>query len=414
MGILGVDRLASSYPNGVDSFTDVNDATEQSGLHAQLHNDMADAIEKIQTELGATPSGDFSSVVARLLSIEARIAALEETSEPYSLPAKAISTGGGIWFYGTTDVGLDMDMIDIAGAQYVRLDCYWRDVETADGTYNWTQPDRMFDAADARGLKVLWLIHRTPSWARGGAGTDLTYPTDPAKYGDFCAEVALRYKNRGVNGGGHLYEMWNEPNGNWATADVGNTGAAKLAAMIEDAAPKIRAADASAYVIGPGILRGGSSGSSSFRLDTEYLAALYSQGLSPGVLDGMAFHPYTYPDDPGNTGLTGLNHGFNRIDDMRAALVAAGDNIPIWITEWGQHTGTHAEAVSEANQATFLQNAWNRYKALAASGDVRGPFFFYQHRDGGTDLTSKEANFGFTKNDRTTHKTARATYMSLS
>lgn len=334
--------------------------------------------------------------------------------DPYSA-TKGIAAGGGIWFFGTTDVGLDMDLIDGDGATWVRLDMYWRDVETADGTFNWTQPDRMFDAADARGIRVLFLIHRTPSWARSG-GTDLTYPTDAAKYGDFCADVVNRYKARGTFGC-HHYELWNEPNANWAAADVSNTGAAKLAAMIDDAAPKMRAADPTVYIVGPGIVRGGTAGSGTYRLDTEYVSALYSQGLNLDSLDAMAFHPYTYGGtsfDPNDTSNSDVNHGFNRIDDMRSAILAAGDDIPIWITEWGQHTGSATGFASEANQAVYLQNAWDRYKALLDLGICSGPFFVYQHRDGGTNLAVKEENFGLTKNDRTTHKPARATYLGLS
>jgi len=324
-------------------------------------------------------------------------------------PNKGIATGGSMWYFGDSDVAADMKMIKAVGARMIRTDMYWDEVETSDGTFDWSKPDRIFDAADALGIKVQFLVHRTPSWARGGAGTDLTYPTNASDYGDFCEAAVNRYKARGTLGC-HHWEFWNEPNANWAATDVGDTGAAKLAAMINDAVPKIKTADPTAIVVGPGIIRGGSAASSTYRLDTEYLAALYSEGLDIGILDMMGFHPYTYPYDPDNAGITDVNHGFNRIDDMRAVLVAAGDDIPLCITEWGQHTGSAAESVSEEKQAQYLRSACRLYEDLFASGDVAGPLFVYQHRDSGTNAANKEENFGLSKNDRTTTKQAQMAY----
>jgi hypothetical protein len=336
---------------------------------------------------------------------------ISEVKRVPQTPEKAISTGGAIWWYGDTDVGLDMDMVEDLGAEYVRLTVYWDQVETADNTYDWTRADRTFDAADARGIRVLWVIWGTPGWSNGSAAANV-YPTNASAFGDFCAVLAARYANRGSNGGALGYELWNEPNFNVFSVDVGSTGRTKLAQMLNDAVPKIRNADPDAIVLGPGILRGGASGNSTYELDTVYVAGLYSAGLYKGMLDGFAFHPYQYPTDPADTAQQPWL-GWSRIDDMRSALVSAGDNIPLWLTEWGQHTGTHTDAVSEANQALYLQNAWDLYETHLGNGDVAGPFFVYNHKNDGTDASNKEQNFGLALNDRTTHKQAWDVFVAL-
>ena len=55
----------SSYPNGIDTFTTVKPDDEMLG-HASKHNNEAEAIVAIETELGENPSGSFDSVSLRL------------------------------------------------------------------------------------------------------------------------------------------------------------------------------------------------------------------------------------------------------------------------------------------------------------------------------------------------------------
>lgn len=64
--------MASSYPNGLDSFaTNKTDVTGQAVDHPAHHNNLADAVNKIEAELGTTPSGSFATVRQRLEDIEA-------------------------------------------------------------------------------------------------------------------------------------------------------------------------------------------------------------------------------------------------------------------------------------------------------------------------------------------------------
>jgi microcystin-dependent protein len=64
--------MTTNYPGALDNTTILKnnaiDATVTAGVHAPQHNNVADAILAIETELGVNPSGTFSTVVARLAS----------------------------------------------------------------------------------------------------------------------------------------------------------------------------------------------------------------------------------------------------------------------------------------------------------------------------------------------------------
>ena len=70
--------MASDYPGGLDSFDTIAADKKTSDAvggrtHRQMHNDLGDAIEAVQAELGVNPSGSAATVVARLDAAEGRI-----------------------------------------------------------------------------------------------------------------------------------------------------------------------------------------------------------------------------------------------------------------------------------------------------------------------------------------------------
>lgn len=63
--------MASNYPGSLDSFDTIASDKKTSDsvggrTHRQMHNDLGDAIEAIETELGTDPAGAYSTVKARL------------------------------------------------------------------------------------------------------------------------------------------------------------------------------------------------------------------------------------------------------------------------------------------------------------------------------------------------------------
>ena len=63
----------TNYPNGIDTFTAVEPDDEMLG-HASKHNNDAEAIVAIETELGENPSGSFDSVKLRLDGVDEGVA----------------------------------------------------------------------------------------------------------------------------------------------------------------------------------------------------------------------------------------------------------------------------------------------------------------------------------------------------
>ena len=67
--------MASNYPGSLDSFDTIASDKKTSDsvggrTHRAMHNDLGDAIEAIETELGTTPSGSYATVKARFEAIE--------------------------------------------------------------------------------------------------------------------------------------------------------------------------------------------------------------------------------------------------------------------------------------------------------------------------------------------------------
>jgi hypothetical protein len=78
--------MASSYPDNFDSFPTITadklmSDTVGGRAHRGMHNDMADVIEAMQAELGLNPSGQAATVAARLAALDARLSALEGTTQ---------------------------------------------------------------------------------------------------------------------------------------------------------------------------------------------------------------------------------------------------------------------------------------------------------------------------------------------
>lgn len=88
--------MATDYPDAVDSLPRPTAATAMnaSGFEGDVVIDnISDAIEAVQTELGTNPAGAYATVVARMDAMEARLAALEPWPEPSVEPIYGVGIG---------------------------------------------------------------------------------------------------------------------------------------------------------------------------------------------------------------------------------------------------------------------------------------------------------------------------------
>lgn len=89
--------MSSQYPTGLDSLaTNKTNNTTSSADHPQHHNDLADAVNKVEAELGINPSGTDATVAARFTRIEAG-----------GSGGGGTFTGGTISGFTTVDIGSD-------------------------------------------------------------------------------------------------------------------------------------------------------------------------------------------------------------------------------------------------------------------------------------------------------------------
>lgn len=104
--------MATNYPSSLDTFDTIASDKKTSDVvggrtHRDMHNDLADSVEAVQAELGTAPSGDYSTVKARLDALVAYAAKtsaytatvadniLNVTSGTFTLDLPAASTCTG-------------------------------------------------------------------------------------------------------------------------------------------------------------------------------------------------------------------------------------------------------------------------------------------------------------------------------
>lgn len=127
--------MTTNYPGALDTTTQLKnnavDATVTANTHAGAHNNIADAIIAIQTELGTNPSGSFSDVTARLAGMVLKTPGADQTIQPTSdyiaLGLRAFSgqtvdlfqikdDGGSVTLTWDELAGIDADSFAVGGS----------------------------------------------------------------------------------------------------------------------------------------------------------------------------------------------------------------------------------------------------------------------------------------------------------
>ena len=264
------------------------------------------------------------------------------------------------------------DRVDEAlatGAKQIRIFALWSDFEPS-GPSDFPNPSDhnqrnfvdTFDAAVTRinssGAKPVLVVVGTPSWANGSSGVWVP-PTSVQDYASFFGELTARYGTQVA-----AYEVWNEEDESsfWKPGP----DAARYAAMLKAAYAAGKRGDANAnIVLGP--LTGN---------NYPFLEQLYANGVK-GSFDGVAVHTDTACLDRGPDAFYRENGRLARFTflgyrEVRASMLAQGDDKPIWMSELGWSStggaanscsrGTFAnqkpDGVSEADQARFLTQAY--------------------------------------------------------
>lgn len=212
-----------------------------------------------------------------------------------------------------------------AGGTLVRLAASPRDIERVQGQRDWTVLDDDIDRSLAYGQEILVCIVNTPAWASPTGEDTHQYAYKPElfpQFVDFCRDLAARTRGRVK-----YFQLWNEQNGcswhfhdGWNHADEyipflaacrdglkqGNPEAILFMGSLDDAA-----------------------GHAPIFLNRSYDEIKYNFG-NRLLWDGLTTHPYSWSTEEMKKKLDAL-HTIQQQHDH--------GHLPIWITEYGWHTG---------------------------------------------------------------------------
>lgn len=231
-----------------------------------------------------------------------------------------------------TSIDASLDMARALHVKLVRVEVLWSALEPEqagkqDKAYL-AKVAQMLDGARTRGLRVVLVVEGTPCWATT-APDDLRAqctgptpdqrafaypPADAADFGRVVGFLAGRYEHDLA-----AIEVWNEPD--HASEDYlkGDDKPHEYALLLKAAYPEAKRAAPDVPVLAGSLV--GANGS--------FLRALYREGIK-GNYDGLAVHYYDLV-------LASLR-------SIRAVQRAAGDDTPVWLTEFGWTSCSPARA----------------------------------------------------------------------
>ncbi|MFF7632725.1 cellulase family glycosylhydrolase [Kitasatospora sp. NPDC008050] len=316
-------------------------------------------------------------------------AAPSKAADPRKPLRIGIAYGDTLTWKNDQDLATGLGDAVNSGAKWVRVDLSWNDIQPdSSKTYEWQRFDRVFKAAQARGLEVLPTIGYAPKWARktSCASDDACPPADPALFAAFAADAAKRYAPQGM----HTWEVWNEPNiPFWAPAP----DPAAYTQLLGDTSKALRAADPQAFILMGGLAAVGTDPSINYVSQGDFLTAVCKLGANK-LVDAISYHPYTYPYLPSakTTFGTAMEEISSAPGNLVAILASYGTpDLPIWITETGAPTngpGTATDGTDITPQTTHVTPGFQAAIAAdtipaAAANPHVGAVFWFADQDSG-------------------------------
>jgi hypothetical protein len=258
------------------------------------------------------------------------------------------------------------------GTHWVRLFVSWRALQPTPGPIApsaLASYEHVFK--EMPGTRVILDVFGTPQWETGSADEHAP-PANPHDYATFVGSLAQSF-------GTHVaaYEIWNEEDDSRWWSGGPNPGA--YAQLLEATYPLVKAANPRAKVV-----LGGLTGN-----DYPFLEGVYQAG-GKGSFDAVGVHtdtacnvlsPYEFLRGADNRMIP---DSFLAYREVRATMLANGDEKPIWMTElsWrttdaicseGAWAGQKPEGVTLEQQATYLSQA---YHCLAQDPYVQVALWF--------------------------------------
>jgi len=263
------------------------------------------------------------------------------------------------------------------GFHWVKQRFEWRNIEgKGKGRFEWDEPDRLVDAAEARGLKIIARVDNQPQWASSKVTWPATSPPDRMEdWVDYVSALAARYKGRI-----QAYEIWNEPNldREWGGQPPDPKA---YTTMLQASYRAIKAADPGALVVSAGLSPTTTQSAQAMR-DVDFYQGMYAAGAK-GSYDVLGVHaagfkaaPCADPaevagdpalSNPGDSSPPDVKrvYAFRHVEDVRQIMASNGDGdkqIGVlemgWTTDQRPNSPYAWHAVSAEQQATNLVDAF--------------------------------------------------------
>ena len=315
--------------------------------------------------------------------------------------------------------GTAMDKTRELGFGWVKQQIEWKIFESNQGQYGFGDIQPLVNAANARGLNLLFSVVNAPNWAResGYDGSVGGPPADPQTFARFLGRLAGEYCGSSLK----AIEVWNEQNLHyeWGNRQINPS---EYMALLRPSYGAIKSACPSMYVISGSPTPAGDNGSLAMD-DFRYFEAMLQQGLA-NYVDGFGAHPSGYNVPPsvvwqsaceaikqsGNQNFNGAcdnpHHSWSFRSTMEGyrnlTLRYGAGHIPIWPTEFGWAAGGAFDArYGYANDNDFDEQArWTveAYQMMRNWGWV-GPAFLWNLNFRVVADGTEKAQWGIVRND---------------
>lgn len=236
---------------------------------------------------------------------------------PEPIPQGGPRLGVNVYLTGASDeqIAAALDGVRATGATYVKQTFYFSP------QFDWSDADRLMEAAAARALTLVPQLDGNPS-------DGFAPPADFAAYASWAAQFAARYGERMDQ-----YIIWDEPNlaSHWGGKPV---NAGDYAALLTAAAAGIRERDAGAIIIAAPLAPTTERGPQNLS-ETEFLRGLYEAGAAD-AFDVVALKPYGFDTGPEDRRVAAATLNFSRPILVRELMESLGDGkTAIWAGNWG-------------------------------------------------------------------------------
>ena len=286
----------------------------------------------------------------------------------------------------SVNLGQQLDQAVSSGVESVRLVVDWSRLQpSANGPIQFAELDRIVANAAARGLTLLPVVERTPSWDAAVPGNVGSPPRALPPFAAFLSALVHRYGSGGSFWQSHpnlprvpirMWQIWNEPHFTtyWSQQPFA-PGYVKLLAAAHAA---IKAADPSAKVVLAGLAD----------FSWQYLAQIYRVPGARRLFDIVALHPYTAEPRGVITIMQRARAVMNQFGDSAKPILATEIT---WPSSEGKAPPQFGVSTTEAGQAARLAEV---VPLLMANRAKLGLIGFYWYTWMG-DETPRPHPYGF-------------------